>query len=143
MEGWMIGNSALRAPVFIFLLTQAQAATLELQGTASVDKGSGFDIAFHNMHVDGGDRVRALKGCVNIVYDNGYRTNVCNGRLAVVFSTPPGFVANGSLKDTPAAVAAPETRGAYLLPAALLFSTGIETAVGVTAVEDNDRPAGP
>jgi hypothetical protein len=121
-EGSMIGNSTLGASALILFIAQSQAATLEFQGDASVDNGSGFSPALHYMLLNGGDRVRALKGCAKIIYDNGYCTKVCEGQMAVVFSTPPEhvgsctprnvpvasstepeYVADGSLTDTPAA----------------------------------------
>jgi hypothetical protein len=72
------------------------------------------------MILNGGDRVRALKGCAKIIYDNGYCAKVCDGQMAVVFSSPPEhlgsctpkdpqapsstapeYVANSPLEDTP------------------------------------------
>src|SRR6476646_2192944 len=85
--GSIMRRSFVRASVFALFITQSQAATLEIQGSALVDKGAGFMPASNNALLDGGDRVRATKGCYKIIYENGYRTKVCNGQLAVVFST--------------------------------------------------------
>ena len=98
----MIGISILRASVLMVLVTQSQAATLEFQGDAAVDNGSGFSPALHNMLLSGGDRVRAIKGCAKILYDNGYCAKVCDGRMAVVYSTPPEPVRGSAVKDASA-----------------------------------------
>ena len=95
-------RSIFTAALLTTLITQSQAATLEFQGAASVDTGSGFSPALHYMALNGGDRVRALKGCAKIVYDNGYCSKVCDGRILVVFSNPPETRANCSLGDTSA-----------------------------------------
>ena len=119
-------RSILTTSLLAFLINQSQAATLEFQGAASVDTGSGFSPALHYMALKGGDRVRALKGCAKIIYDNGYCSKVCDGRIVVVFSTPPepgascslrdtsavsatttGYSPDGSFKDTPAVPPAP------------------------------------
>jgi hypothetical protein len=125
-------RSLVKASLFALFITQSQAATLEIQGSALVDKGAGFIPASNNVVLDGGDRVRATKGCSKIIYENGYRTKVCNGQLAVVFSTPPEVITNGSLKDTPTVVVvpdAPDAPSVDLLPAGILLATGIGAAV--------------
>ncbi len=136
----MIVNSILRASVLGFLISQCQAATLESQGVVSVDKGSGFRPATSNMALSGGDRVRALKGCAKILYDNGYSTKVCDGQMTVVFSTPPDYIPTGSLKDAPAAGETPQSPAVVgtsrspsedLLPAGLLVAAGVGTAVAI------------
>jgi hypothetical protein len=63
----MIEKSILKAFVLTLLVSPSQAATLEFQGLASVDKGSGFGPAFNYMQVDGGDRIRALKDTPAVV----------------------------------------------------------------------------
>ena len=98
----MIGNSILRVSVLTLFIAQSQAATLEFQGAASVDNGSGFSPALHYMILNGGDRVRALKGCAKIIYDNGYCAKVCDGQMAVVFSSPPEHLGSCIPKDPPA-----------------------------------------
>jgi hypothetical protein len=100
-------RSIFTTSLLTFLITQSQAATLEFQGAASVDTGSGFSPALHYMALKGGDRVRAFKGCAKIIYDNGYCSKVCDGQMVVVFSTPPEPVASCSLRDTFAVSATP------------------------------------
>ena len=134
----MIRNSILAACVLTSLVAQSQAATLQLQGTASVDQGSGFGPASSYMLLNGGDRVRALKGCAKILYDNGYSAKVCDGQMAVVFSDPPEYVASGSLKDSPAVVTAPDALNSDLLPAGLLAATGIGAAVAIGTAGGSD-----
>lgn len=143
-------RSLLKASLLTFLITQSQAATLDLQGIALVDKGAGFTPASNSTHLDGGDRVRAINGCARIIYDNGYRTKVCNGQLAVVFSTPPEVIANGSLKDTPAAVVVPDAPNGDLMPAGIFLAIGIGAAVAagsaansIKSPHDNTRAASP
>ena len=135
-------RSFLKASLLTFLITQSQAATLEIQGSASVDKGAGFIPASSNMQLDGGDRVRAIKGCTKIIYNNGYRTKVCNGQLAVVFSTPPEVISNGSLKDTPVLVVPPDAPNVDLMPAGILLATGIGSAVAAGSGGDSIRSPG-
>lgn len=97
----MIVNSILRASMLALFIAQSQAATLEFQGAASVDNGAGFSPALHYMILNGGDRVRALKGCAKIIYDNGYCAKVCDGQMAVVFSTPPEHIGSCAPKEAP------------------------------------------
>ena len=75
--------------IFALLSTQVEAAVLRVEGVASVDGGSGFVPAVNNMQLKPGDRVRAKKGCVLVVYDGGNLSKLCDGQMAVVVSEVP------------------------------------------------------
>jgi hypothetical protein len=113
--------------VFVALLaTPARAAFLEVQGSASVDKGYGYAAATNNMAVSPGDRVRALRGCTLIIYENGYQSKLCSGQMALVLADPPRMTANGSLKDAPVAEVAPFPVGGLLVAGGIITGVIIE-----------------
>jgi hypothetical protein len=136
----MLRSLVFSASMFTLLMAQAQAATLQLEGLASVDAGRGFAPATNNMLLNPGDRIRAGKGCALIVYNTGYLSKVCNGQMAVVLSDPPQPNYAGSLKDTPAYVSE-ETASGDPLTAGLLVGTGV--ALAVTIANSNSNPSSP
>src|SRR5215813_7971564 len=97
-------NLILSVSVLALLTAQVRAAVLQLDGVASVDRGSGFNPAINNMQLRPGDRIRVTDGCAKVVYDNGYLSKLCRGQMTVVaYDPPPPQALSGSLKDTPAA----------------------------------------
>ncbi len=122
----------LCASVLALLATQAGAAVLQLQGIASVDHGGGFAPAVNNMNLNPGDRIRADSGCANVVYDNGYRSKVCGGQMALVMYNPPQPLMAGSLKDPPVYVA-PVAQNDLLTPGlVVLGGAGIGIAIALS-----------
>ena len=69
----------------------ASAATVQdVQGTVLVNRGSGFQSTSGNDSVAPGDRIMARQGgSAQIVYDNGCRVKVEEGRVVVVKPEPP------------------------------------------------------
>jgi hypothetical protein len=124
------------ASVLALAAAQSQAAVLQLDGPAFVDTGLGFKPAANNMHLKPGDRVRAGDGCVVIIYDTGYQTRVCNGRVAAVLSDPPQPV--GPAGDTPAFL--PES-GSDPIVAGLITATGVGLTVAIA--NSGNHPASP
>ncbi len=117
-------------------VAQGHAAVLQLDGPASVDTGRGFKPAGNNMHLTPGDRVRAGNGCALVIYDTGYQTRVCNGRVVVVLSGSPQPAV--SARDTPGFM--PESSSDPLV-AGLVTATGVGLAVAIA--NSGSQPASP
>ncbi len=121
----MFRKLVLSASIVALLATQTQAAILQLEGSASVDKGQGFRRATNNMQLNPGDRIRAGNGCAFIVYHTGYQSKVCDGQMAVVVSEPPSPVAIG------APVYAPAGPQVDWIAPFLLLGAGVGIACGI------------
>jgi hypothetical protein len=123
----------LSVSVLAFLTAQAGATVLQLDGVASVDRGSGYNPATNNMQLKPGDRIRVTAGCANVVYDNGYLSKVCRGQMMLVSDIPPApRPVTGSLKDTPACCE-PDY---WSLPIALTV-IGVGVGVGASCCENS------
>jgi hypothetical protein len=127
----------LSVSVLALLTAQAAAAVLQLDGVASVDRGSGFNPATNYMQLKPGDRIRVTNGCAKVIYDNGYLSKLCRGQMTVVAydPPPPQQAYSGSLKDTPACCE-PDYWGL----AATLAVIGVGIGVGVS---NTSQPASP
>ncbi len=125
----MVRNWVLSASMIALLATQTQAAIVQLEGLAFVDKGRGFAPATNHMQLNPGDRIRAGDGCALIVYHTGYEAKVCNGQMAVVLSDPPSPVVAGSLRDE--AMDAPAGSQVDGIAPTLLLGAGVGIACGI------------
>ncbi|MBI4725450.1 MAG: hypothetical protein HY765_10885 [Rhodomicrobium sp.] len=84
-------RKAIAALAVLLLFTAgAQSAVLKVQGSAVIDRGSGFVPAVDNMEVLPGERIRVVYGTANIVYENGYTVPVQQNQVAAVMSSNPG-----------------------------------------------------
>lgn len=139
MENGRRARAYVSAAVIAALFaTNAAAVTLSnVEGTVSVNQGSGFQPASIGTALSSGDRVRASSsGSANIVYDNGCSTRVAPSQVAVVLATPPACQ-GGSLKDGGGAAFAPAGIGTdTLLVGGLVVGAGVGIAV---ALSDNNN----
>ncbi|MFZ0569589.1 MAG: hypothetical protein WAM63_03740 [Rhodomicrobium sp.] len=140
----MARSLVLIVSIFALLSTQVEAAVLRVEGVASVDGGSGFVPAVNNMQLKPGDRVRAKKGCVLVVYDGGNLSKLCDGQMAVVVSEVPQQP-RSEPQPVPACggCAPPDVTGdaAWLLVPAL--AVGIGVAVALSGNSSTSSPASP
>ncbi len=140
----MARSLVLIVSIFALLSTQVEAAVLRVEGVASVDGGSGFVPAVNNMQLKPGDRVRAKKGCVLVVYDGGNLSKLCDGQMAVVVSEVPQQP-RSEPQPVPACggCAPPDVTGdaAWLLVPAL--AVGIGVAVALSSNSSTSSPASP
>ncbi len=133
----MVRNWVLIASMIALLTTQTQAAIVQLEGSAFVDKGQGFARATNNMQLNPGDRIRAGDGCALIVYRTGYQAKVCDGQMAVVLSEPPSPVGAGSLNGE-AMYASAGSQGDWIAPT-LLLGAGVGIACGIACGSGKDQ----
>jgi hypothetical protein len=67
-----------------------EAAILsEVEGSAFINTGDGFQPAFAGMTAGPGDRVRTAAGAVVITYENGCSIRVGPHQISVILSVPP------------------------------------------------------
>ncbi|MFT4079541.1 hypothetical protein [Rhodomicrobium sp.] len=79
----------------VFMVTAAQATILtNIQGSVMVDRGGGFQPVSVTSPVVAGDRVRAVSGSADIVYDSGMIQKVAQSQTVAVLSNgqPAGGV---------------------------------------------------
>jgi hypothetical protein len=127
----------LSISVLALIAGQAEAAVLQLDGAASVDRGSGFAPASNNTQLRPGDRVRVTDGCARVVYDNGYLSKLCQGQMIVVAYDPPAPQSySGSLKDA----AEPCCEPNYWGLAAVLAVAGGGIAAGISETSQSSNP---
>ena len=126
------------AVIAALFATNAAAVTLSnVEGTVSVNQGSGFQPASIGTTLSSGDRVRAsASGSANIVYDNGCSTRVAPSQVAVVLATPPACQ-GGSLKDGGAAFAPAGIGTDTLLVGGLVVGAGVGIAVALSNNNSN------
>ncbi len=118
-----------------------------VEGTVSVNRGDGFQLASSGAALTSGDRVRVSSGgSVNIVYDNGCSTRIGPSQVAVVLATPPSCQ-GARLKDGGLVVGAGVGIGdgapvAGGFGTETLLAGGLAVAAGVgiaVAVSNNDN----
>jgi len=114
---------------------EAEAAILtDLQGSVSVNHGSGFTQVTAPVAVAPGDRVRVNGGAANIVYENGCTVSVGPDQVVLVLSNAPechrvGFK-DGAAVDS-------EFPSSTLLIGAVVAGAGVGTAIALS------QPASP
>jgi hypothetical protein len=118
--------------VTALMIASAHAATLtNVEGAVSINRGDGYVPVVNGATVGPGDRVRTLKGSVNVVYENGCPVKVGPHEVVLVQAAAPGCTPAGGLKDGFVAPA-PELGPWFGVGVAVAFGAGVGAAIAST-----------
>jgi len=122
----MVHKSLAVVAISMMMAGSVCAANLaNVQGTVQIDKGEGFQPASPDAVIEPGDRVKAVQGPADIVYEDGSTVTVNAGQTVAVLSNPPVKGTTPSSAPIPSHVV-----GGFVVVGGKLLSAGSVNPVG-------------